>query len=150
MREVLERNCALTLCGPALPQVALADFLSSGGYDSHLRRIRRVFQHSIAQTTRTIERVFPEGTKITRPAGGFVLWLELPRPFDSRQLFAEALETGICFAPGDVFSASGRYRHCLRLSCASPWDANIEVGLATLGALVAAQLAGAGTCPRLR
>lgn len=142
MREVLERKCALTLCGPALPQVALADFLSSGGYDSHLRRIRRVFQHNIAQTTRTIERLFPEGTKITRPAGGFVLWLELPRPFDSRQLFAEALEKGICFAPGDVFSASGRYRHCLRLSCASPWDAHIETGLATLGALASAQLAG--------
>jgi DNA-binding transcriptional MocR family regulator len=141
-QEVLERKCALTLCGPALPQVALADFLSSGGYDSHLRRIRRVFQHNIVQTTRTIERTFPAGTKVTRPAGGFVLWLELPRPFDSRVLFRAALEKGICFAPGDVFSASGRYHNCLRLSCASPWIARIETGLATLGALASARLAG--------
>ncbi len=142
MQEVLERKCALTLCSPALPQVALADFLSSGGYDSHLRRIRRDFQDNIAQTTRTIERTFPAGTKVTRPAGGFVLWLELPRPFDSRALFAAALEKGICFAPGDVFSASGRYRNCLRVSCATPWSARLEAGVATLGALAAAQLAG--------
>jgi DNA-binding transcriptional MocR family regulator len=143
MQEVLERKCALTLCSPALPQVALGEFLSSGGYDSHLRRIRRVFQHNIAQATRTIERTFPSGTKVTRPAGGFVLWLELPRPCDSRALFAAALEKGICFAPGDVFSASGRYRNCLRISCASPWGPRLEAGVATLGALAAGQLARA-------
>jgi len=141
MQEVLERKCAFTLCSPALPQVALGEFLSSGGYDNHLRRIRREFQHNIAQMTRAIERSFPAGTKVTRPAGGFVLWLEMPRPFDSRALFAEALGNGICFAPGDVFSASGRYRHCLRISCASPWNARLEAGVATLGALATAQLA---------
>jgi DNA-binding transcriptional MocR family regulator len=140
MQEVLERKCALTLCSPALPQVALGEFLSSGGYDSHLRRIRREFQHNLAQATRTIERTFPAGTKVTRPAGGFVLWLELPRPCDSRVLFAEALAKGICFAPGDVFSASGRYRNCLRISCASPWSARLERGVATLGALATAQV----------
>jgi len=135
MQKVLERKYAVTLCGPVLPQVALADFLNSGGYDSHLRRIRRVFQHNIAQMTRAIENSFPEGTKVTRPAGGFVLWLELPRPFNARELFGHALQKGICFAPGDVFSASGRYRNCLRLSCAHRWNARIEKGVATLGAL---------------
>jgi DNA-binding transcriptional MocR family regulator len=140
LKEVLERKCAVTLCGPVLPQVALADFLTSGGYDSHLRRITRVFQHNIVQMTRSIERAFPEGTKVTRPMGSFVLWLELPRPFDSRELFGEALENGICFAPGDVFSASGRYRNCLRLSCATPWSARLEKGVETLGALAAARL----------
>jgi DNA-binding transcriptional MocR family regulator len=142
-QAVLERKSALTLCSPALPQAALGDFLSSGGYDNHLRRIRRAFQHNIVQATRTIERAFPAGTKVTRPAGGFVLWLELPRPFDSRALFREALENGICFAPGDVFSASGRYRNCLRISCASPWNGRLEAGVVTLGALAAAQLARA-------
>ena len=135
MQKVIERKCAITLCSPALTQVALADFLSSGGYDNHLRRIRRAFQHNITQMTRAIERTFPDGAKVTRPAGGFVLWIELPRPRKSRELFHRALEKGICFAPGDMFSAGGRYHNCLRLSCGHPWNARIEKGVATLGGL---------------
>jgi DNA-binding transcriptional MocR family regulator len=140
MQKVLERKAALTLTSPALTQVALADFLASGGYDSHLRRVRRAFQHNIAQMTRAIEKTFPAGTRVTRPAGGFVLWLELPRRIKSRELFRQALEKGICFAPGDVFSPGGRYQNCLRLSCGHPWDARIEKGIATLGALASSAL----------
>ncbi len=139
IQKVLECKYALTLCSPALTQMALADFLSSGGYDNHLRRIRRIFQHNISQMTRAIEKTFPAGTKITKPAGGFVLWLELPRPLKSRDLFRRALENAICFTPGEVFSASGRYHNCLRLSCGHPWDARIEAGIATLGALASSE-----------
>jgi DNA-binding transcriptional MocR family regulator len=140
MQRVLERKFAFTLCGPALPQAAFADFLSSGGYDNHLRRMRRVFEDNIAQMIRTIEKAFPSDTRVTRPAGGFVLWLELPKPLGSRPLFNEALDEGICFAPGDLFSASGRYGNCLRLSCGHSWDARIEKGLMRLGELACAAL----------
>ena len=140
IEQVLERKHAHTLCGPVLPQVALADFLTSGGYDHQLRRVRRLYQHNIAQVSRAIEAAFPPGTRVTRPAGGFVLWLELPKPADTRELLNAALAEGICFAPGDLFSASGRYRNCLRLSCAHPWNSRIEKGIATLGGLASAQL----------
>jgi DNA-binding transcriptional MocR family regulator len=141
MQQVLERKCAVTLCGPVLPQVAFADFLASGGYDSHLRRIRRVFQNNIEQMTRAVDRIFPPGTRVTRPRGGFVLWVELPRPLKSRELFSAALDRGICFAPGDVFSASGRYRNCLRLSCGYAWGARLEKGVKVLGELAGSALA---------
>jgi DNA-binding transcriptional MocR family regulator len=140
MQGVLEHKFASTLCGPALPQAALADFLSSGGYDSHLRRIRRTFEDHIDQMIRCVERHFPGGTRMTRPAGGFVLWLELPKCIDTRALFDEALERGICFAPGDVFSASRRYRNCLRLSCGYKWAPRIEDGVKTLGELARAAM----------
>jgi len=135
MQFALDRKLAFTLSGPALPQVAFADFLSSGGYDNHLRRLRRVFEDTIDQMLRAIDKSFPKGTKVTRPAGGFVLWLELPKSVDSRALFEKALQNGICFAPGDAFSASGRFRNCLRLSCGHGWDARIEQGVRQLGAL---------------
>jgi DNA-binding transcriptional MocR family regulator len=141
MAKVLQGKFALTLCSPALPQAALADFLATGGYDSHLRRIRRTFGDTIDRMTRAIERSFPEGTRVSRPAGGFVLWLELPKAVSTRALFSRALGKGICFAPGDVFSASGRYANCLRLSCGHGWDARIENGVATLGALARAAVA---------
>jgi DNA-binding transcriptional MocR family regulator len=91
--------------------------------------------------THAIDKAFPRGTKVTRPAGGFVLWLELPRPLRSRALFEAALARGICFAPGDVFSASSRYANCLRLSCGHGWNARIGKGIAELGRLTGAALA---------
>src|ERR1700752_175904 len=42
-QAVLLQKLASTLATPALTQAALRDRLSCGGYDSHLRRIRRVF-----------------------------------------------------------------------------------------------------------
>lgn len=138
MPRVLDNKFAFTLCGPALPQVALADFLSSGGYDSHLRRMRRTFQDNIDRMMRAVDKAFPAGTRMSRPAGGFVLWLELPNGVRTRDLFAQALEQGICFAPGDAFSAGKRYTNCLRLSCGYPWDARMQHGIETLGALACA------------
>jgi len=138
MEEVLNRKFALTMCGPALPQAAFAEFLASGGYDAHLRRIRRTFSDNIDRMIRIIDRAFPRGTRVSRPDGGFVLWVQLPKPLASRELFEAALKKGICFVPGDVFSASHRYANCLRVSCGSAWHARIEKGLETLGELACA------------
>jgi len=141
MQCVLEVKFAQTLCGPALPQAALADFLASGGYDGHLRRIRAVFAQNIDRMTRAITRSFPAATRVSRPAGGFVLWVELPTGTDARQLFARALECGICFAPGDLFSATRRYTNCIRLSCGHSWGERIETSIETLGAMASDAIA---------
>jgi DNA-binding transcriptional MocR family regulator len=142
MARLLENKFAMTLCGPGLPQAALADFLSSGGYDSHLRRIRRTFEDNLHQMIRTLERVFPKGTRVSQPVGGFVLWVELPRAVSTWVLFHRALEDGVCFAPGDVFSASDRYGNCMRLSCGQSWDQRMEKGLRRLGVLAGEAVAG--------
>jgi len=140
-RQVMERKLAFSLCGAVLPQVALAEFLASGAYDAHLRRVRRHLQETLAQMARAVEASFPDDTKMSRPAGGFVLWLELPKRFDSRALFDAAIEQGTCFAPGDVFSASRRFRNCLRLSAGHAWDDRIEDGVHRLGRLARTLLA---------
>ena len=142
MQRVLETKFAQTLCGPALPQAALADFLSSGGYDGHLRRIRAVFAQNIDRMTRAITRSFPPSTRVSRPAGGFVLWVELPGGIDARALFDRALARGICVAPGDVFSATRRHTNCIRLSCGHIWDERIEKSIETLGSMAAEFVAG--------
>ncbi|TSD61204.1 PLP-dependent aminotransferase family protein [Variovorax sp. KBS0712] len=139
-QQVLDRKLAFSLCNPVLPQVALADFLASGAYDAHLRRLRRVLEENLLRMTRTIEASFPPQTRVSRPMGGFALWVELPRGFDSRALFDEALAHGICFAPGDVFSASRRFRNCLRLSAGSTWSERIDTGVRRLGELARVQL----------
>lgn len=139
-QQVLDHKLAFSLCSPVLPQVALADFLATGAHDAHLRRLRRLLQENLLRMTRAVEASFPADTRVSRPAGGFALWVELPRGFDTRALFDEALEHGICFAPGDVFSASRRFRNCLRLSAGSTWSERVDKGVRRLGQLARTQL----------
>jgi len=64
-----------------------------------------------------------------------VLWVRLPAGFDGQTLFERASEAGIGIVPGNLFSASGAHRDCVRLSCAVLWEPRIEQALAQLGRL---------------
>ena len=118
-------------------QLAVAEYLSGGGYDRHLRNVRRVFTEQIRVAQELTGRHFPEGTRVSRPRGGFVLWLELPAGTDSHELYNRALERGISFLPGLVFSHGEKFRHCIRISCGKPWDERSREAFAELGAMAA-------------
>ncbi|NJR51306.1 MAG: PLP-dependent aminotransferase family protein [Leptolyngbyaceae cyanobacterium CSU_1_3] len=127
----------------ALPsQLTVAAFLNSGGYDRHLRHLRRAYQTQVEKMTQAICAYFPIETKVTRPQGGYVLWLELPNKFDSMILYEEALNHKISVAPGIMFSPSRKYRNCLRLNCGIPWTDDIDRAMQTLGYLIKQQLKG--------
>ncbi len=120
---------------PELLQLAIAEFLENGGHDRHRRFVQRAYARLTALGQSAIARHFPAGTRVTRPSGGFVLWVELPKGCDAVELYEEAMKERIGFAPGPMFSATDRYHNCLRLSCAVPWTARIEAGYARLGEL---------------
>lgn len=83
-QDRIERLKAVSNIGAAtLPQLALAEFLATGGYDQHLRRIRGIYSRQTSQMAQAVERSFPQGTRVNYPSGGFVLWVEMPRQVDS-------------------------------------------------------------------
>jgi DNA-binding transcriptional MocR family regulator len=81
-----------------------------------------------------VRRLFPEGTKTTRPDGSFIFWVELPADADSLELFRQARGKGISIAPGPIFSNSGKYRNFLRLNAAH-FSPKVERALETVGRL---------------
>jgi len=115
-------------------QLAMAEFLATGGYDHHLRTIRRIHARNLSQMAGAIVRYFPNGTRMTRPVGGFILWVEMPAGTDAIQLYHRALECGISIVPGPLFSLSNKYGNHIRLS-AAVWNDRIEHGIKTLGEL---------------
>jgi len=129
---------------PELLQLAIAEFLENGGYDRHLRFAQRTYHRLTGLTQGAVAKHFPPGTRATRPGGGFVLWVELPKGCDAVELYEQALQERIGFAPGPMFSATDRFHNCLRLSCAVPWTPRIEGALARLGELAHKQAARAG------
>jgi DNA-binding transcriptional MocR family regulator len=139
--KVESLKMSMNLSTAPTPQLTVAAFLSNGGYDRHLRQLRRSFQLQIAQMTQAICTYFPPETKVTRPRGGFILWLQFPEEFDSLVLYEEALVHNINIAPGVIFSPSEHYRNCLRLNCGFPWSPRIEQAMQILGQLCKRQLA---------
>jgi len=124
------------LAAPTLPQLAVADYLAHGGYDRYLASARREYARAVARMREAVGRLFPPGTRVSRPKGGFVLWVELPEHVDTLRLANRALAAGISIAPGPAFSSTGKYRNCLRLSCATPWSPRVERGLHRLATLL--------------
>jgi DNA-binding transcriptional MocR family regulator len=139
--EVVKLKHVLSLATASPTQLAVAEFLATGGFDRHLRRLRRTYRENLGLAAQAVARHFPEGTRATHPVGGHLLWVELPAACDSLALHEAALAEGISIAPGPLFSASGRFRNCLRLNCAVAWSERVARALATLGRLAKEQLA---------
>jgi len=139
--EAIRRQKLATSLATSVPvQIALADYLRQGGFDKHLRQLRRRLAEQAATLVAAVEQHFPEGTRLTRPQGGYFLWLELPPQVDALRLHREALARGISVAPGPIFSAKREFAHHLRLNFGHPAGDAQLAAVATLGRLVAAAL----------
>jgi DNA-binding transcriptional MocR family regulator len=89
----------------------------------------------VEEVRRAIAKYFPQGTRISRPAGGYMLWVELPRKIDAAKLHRAAMAERISILPGMVFSAAGRYPNYIRLNCGHAWSDAHDRALLTLGRL---------------
>ncbi|WP_058910480.1 PLP-dependent aminotransferase family protein [Entomohabitans teleogrylli] len=99
-------------------QMAVAAFIRDGHYHRHVRRMRQIYRRNMETMTCWVRQYFPCGICVTRPQGGFMLWVELPENVDMIAASQQLREMKIQVAPGSLFSAAGKYRNCLRLNCA--------------------------------
>jgi DNA-binding transcriptional MocR family regulator len=134
--EIARAKFFASVACPTLQQLVLARYYASGGYDRYLRRMRMALSENAQHFSEAIGRCFPSGTRVARPAGGVVLWVELPPGVDGAELFRTALASRIGIAPGVVFSAKADYRNYIRISCGLPWTTTTERAIEKLGKLV--------------
>jgi DNA-binding transcriptional MocR family regulator len=132
------KRCA-SLANSAPEQIAVAEYLESGGFDRHLRRLRQTLCDSMHRFTRCAAESFPAGTRLSRPQGGFVLWVELPPGGDGYQLRCAAKKAGIQIVSGHIFAPDNRYAHCVRINTGMRWSPEVEHALRTLGRLAGEQ-----------
>lgn len=137
MKEVSRMKAWLNIAAPTLPQLALAQFMENGGYERHLRKVTSIYRRQVERMSELMAEHFPAETRITRPQGGFLLWAELPERVDSVDLHHRAIQSGISICPGVVFSATGKYRNCVRINCGLLWAPQVEQAIRTLGRLIA-------------
>jgi DNA-binding transcriptional MocR family regulator len=135
-RADVERLKLVTnVAAPSLPQWVMAEFLESGSYDRHVRRLRATLACQLESVRQAIAKYFPAGTRISRPAGGYMLWIELPQNVNALKLHRAALLERISILPGVLFSATGRYKNYIRINCGHVWTKSHDRALLTLGRL---------------
>ena len=135
-QQVVLTKLMHTVTGTTLTQEAIAHFLGIGRYEYHLKKLRKALHTQCLRYLQGIMTWFPPDTKVSRPQGGFVLWIELPRQLNAYKLYQQAFKRQVAVAPGQLFSARSTFGNCIRLSYARPWDDEVEEAIKTLGTLV--------------
>jgi DNA-binding transcriptional MocR family regulator len=135
-QRIEQRQFTSTL-GTSIPaQMAVAEYLEHGGYERHLRRLRQSLNVQQAHMLEKIRELFPAGSRVTCPDGGYFLWLELPAEIDALEVYGQAMSAGVSVSPGPMFSAVRGFSSCLRLNYGHPWTPQLDAGMRTLARIV--------------
>ncbi|MDK2779622.1 MAG: PLP-dependent aminotransferase family protein [Pseudomonadota bacterium] len=133
--RIIQLKLVTQLASSRFLQRGVADFIRDGSFAAHLRRQRQQLRSQRDQLLALL-RGWSGVVRVSAPLGGLALWLELAPGTDVSATYGRALDQGIVITPGPLFSASGQYAHCLRISFAHPWtDARIRA-LNSLGQLL--------------
>jgi len=122
-----------SLMTSALPQLAVTELLESGFYDRYIKRTRLQCADQISKYIQALTDAMPAGTRMTRPAGGNLLWVQLPNGVNGTRLYQRLLEQGIGVFPGEIFSAGAKHRGFIRVGCGMPWSPVIERAIGIIG-----------------
>jgi DNA-binding transcriptional MocR family regulator len=134
-RQVAQQKLAASLATSIPVQLALADYLVRGTWERQLRTLRSRLRTELHHYAEAIATHFPAGTRVSRPSGGYFLWVELPHGMDAMALGRAAMAQGISIAPGPMFSPSGGFEHFVRINCGHSMSPRMEEALRAVGAL---------------
>jgi DNA-binding transcriptional MocR family regulator len=135
--QIMKLKLVHAISSPAITQEAVAGFLRSGRYESHLHKLRQVLRNNCQHYMDSIAGYFPEGTKTSRPQGGLALWVECNKKVNTTELFDSAIKQKIAISPGRMFTLQNQFENCMRLSLGLPWSEAVQNSLKVLGRLVA-------------
>jgi DNA-binding transcriptional MocR family regulator len=134
--KVQNLKAATTVSTSTLDQYLVAQYLTGGAYERHLRRLRNALKKQVVRTALAIHEHFPSETRLAIPKGGTLLWVQLPPYVNGLKVYQKALDHRIAIIPGGVCSNSGQFKNFVQISCGAPYTEKVEKGIATLGRII--------------
>lgn len=131
----LDKYLQLSQGAPIYTQLAIADFIRSGNYDKHLKKAKYQLAENKQTYIRYLNQQLPDGSRITQPDGGLVLWIQVPK-LDAKLLGQKALQADIDIRTGDIFTFSNRHQDCFRINIGYKFSDKIQQELDSLTLLV--------------
>lgn len=117
-----------------LSQYAVAECISTGFYDEHIKNIRAKLKIRRDFTISILNKHFKNIASWNIPQGGFYIWLSINKPISLRNLFESALKEGLLLNPGAIYDRNNQQH--LRLSYAYASFEQLEKGLFGLARLI--------------
>jgi DNA-binding transcriptional MocR family regulator len=125
-----------TISCPSLTQEVVAEYLSCEGLKRHRTRMGVRLAANGEVYRAALKDVLPPDSKITRPQGGFLFWVELPKGADTTALFHALKPYRAPFTPGVIFGRHIDAKRFFRFSFGAPYSPSIEHSITRLGELV--------------
>lgn len=136
-RECIDRLTALKrfsdLTSGNLVQVVLHEFLNRGYYDRQLKKLHKVFRRRLQAALEAMEECFPSSVSWTRPAGGYTIWVRMPRKLREDELHEVMLPHRVVISPGSYYFPRQNSSEYFRVSIAAVNETEIKEGIRRAG-----------------
>lgn len=119
--QYLLRRRVETLGVNRLSQLTLAEYIGTGQYDKHLKKLRLQLAAQIQEYRNILAANLPQSAAISLPHGGLVIWVQIPG-LDTQELSDELENREIYIRTGAEFSLREFYGDFFRVSCGWPLD----------------------------
>jgi len=123
-----------------LYQRAVAEFMSRGLLEPHLKKITEAHGARRDCMIQTLEEELSGIARWSKPDGGVFVWVSLPEQLDTTEMFQEAIEKRVAYIPGGVFSVDGSARNTIRLNFSNVKPEAIQEGVSRLAEVIRAAL----------
>ncbi|MBV8490838.1 MAG: PLP-dependent aminotransferase family protein [Candidatus Eremiobacteraeota bacterium] len=132
LERLLLRKQAYDMATSLYVQAAITDYLTRG-YDAHVEQLRDELQLRRKLADEAIAKHWPPSFKVSRPSGGFYLWVTTPREVRARALLDAAERLGASFLFGEAFFASSGGDHHFRIALTAVTRKQIAEGIRRIG-----------------
>lgn len=126
-----------------LGQAVMHRFCELGFYDRHLKKLYRVLRRRMQVALKSAREFFPAGVSWTEPAGGYLIWVRMPKKVGQERLRRELASLDVAVSPGEYFFPEGGPSEYFRICIARLDEAGIREGMKRLGQALH-KLAGRG------
>jgi 2-aminoadipate transaminase len=135
--KLLQAKQAADLHTPSFNQRMVAEVLKDGFIDRHVPTIRALYKAQCHAMLAALDKhLAGTGIQWNKPDGGMFLWVKLPMYMNSSDILPKAVERNVAFVPGAAFYADNPQHNTLRLSFVTASIEQINVGVATLAAVL--------------
>lgn len=141
-RQLLDRGA------PTLTQAAVADFITEGHFDRHLRRLRQVYGSRRETLVSALHAHLGDWARFTDAPAGLHLMVYLPVWADERRVIQLAAERGVAVYPGRAYQLRPDPPPSILLGFSGLDEDQIELGVARLAAVLEEMAGEAGVEPR--